>query len=197
MSQTIPKPRKRSRAAPAVMLAGAVGLSACQDDRVDTAVFPTEERCVAAAQEGDVWFSEADCAEGAEAARAEHERTAPRYDDKALCEEQHGGECYAEERPGGGGGSIFLPLIAGYMLGNLMSGRGAQPLYRTPGGGFSNAAGSATFGSNLGRAKVSPAGFRAAPATAGAAPLTRAAVASRGGFGASRTAGRTGGGFGG
>ena len=193
MIQPEPKPRKRSRAVPAVVLAGAAaGLAACQDDRVDAAVFPTEERCAAAAREGDVWFTEADCAEGAAAARTEHERAAPRYDDKALCEEQHDGECYAEERPGGGG-SIFLPLIAGYMLGNLMSGRGAQPLYRTAGGGFSNAAGTARFGSNLGRAKVSPGGFRAAPATAGAAPMTRATVARTGGFGASRTGGSFGG----
>ena len=195
MTKPATKPRKRSHAAPAVALAGAFGLAACQDERVDAAVFPTPERCVAAAQEGDVWFTEADCNEAADAARVEHERSAPRYDDKALCEEQHGGECYAEERSGGGG-SIFLPLIAGYMLGNLMSGRGAQPLYRTPGGGFSNAAGTAAFGSNLGRAKVAPAGFRAAPATAGAAPLTRATVARTGGFGASRTGGRAGG-FGG
>ena len=194
MTQTDRRPRKRSHTAPAVVLAGAFGLSACQDDRVDAAVFPTPERCVAEAREGEVWFSEADCTEAAEAARAEHELTAPRYDEEALCEEQHGGGCYAEERPGGG--SVFLPLIAGYMLGNLMAGRGAQPLYRTGDGRFSNAAGSAVFGSNSGRAKVSPAGFRAAPYTQRAAPLTRATVANRGGFGAARTGGRAAGGFG-
>ena len=192
MTHPAPKPRKRSRAVPLVALAGAFGLAACEDDRVDAAVFPTAETCAAEAREGEVWFSEADCAEAAETALAEHERSAPRYDDQALCEEQHGGECYAEQRPGGG--SVFLPLIAGYMLGNMMSGRGAaQPLYRTPAGGFANAAGTAAFGSNLGRAKVAPTGFRAAPATAGAAPMTRASVARTGGFGASRT----GGGFGG
>ena len=191
MTATETRPRKRSRAVPAVALAGAVGLAGCQDDRVETAVFPTEARCVAEAQAGQTWYSETDCTEAAEEARAEHERTAPRYAEEALCEEQHGGDCYAEARPGGG--SVFLPLVAGYMLGNMMAGRAAQPLYRTPGGGFANAAGTARFGSNLGAARVSPAGFRAAPDTARAAPMTRATVARTGGLGA----GRTGGGFGG
>lgn len=191
MTPSHPRPRKRSRTAPAVALAGATALAGCQDDRVEAAVFPSEDRCVAEARAGETWFTEVDCTEAAEAARAEHERSAPRYAEEALCEEQHGAECTAEARPGGG--SVFLPLVAGYMLGNMAAGRAAQPLYRTPGGGYANAAGTARFGSNLGAARVSPRGFQAAPATARAAPMTRASVARSGGFGA----GRTGGGYGG
>jgi uncharacterized protein YgiB involved in biofilm formation len=71
------------------------------------------------------------CREEYSRALAEHERTAPRYASRSECETEFGsGRC--EERPGqSGGSSVFLPLLAGYMFGQLADrgGVATQPLY--------------------------------------------------------------------
>jgi uncharacterized protein YgiB involved in biofilm formation len=179
--------------------AAAVSLAACQDERIEARVFPDEAECVAAAASGDggEWLTDEECRTQFAAAREEHERTAPRYADAELCEEQHDGTCYAVEQPGGG--SFFVPLMMGYLLGNMMA-RGsayrAQPVYRTAGGGFATPTG-ATVNSLRSAGAANASSFQAAPTTRGAAPMTRANVRETGGFGAARTAAPRAGGFGG
>ncbi|QFU08304.1 hypothetical protein PARPLA_02902 [Rhodobacteraceae bacterium THAF1] len=186
--------RKRSRTARVVLLGSAAfGLAACQpEERVEAEVFPTVEECQAVAGLGDNDFTAEDCAQGFAEAEAVHRESAPRYADQDVCEEQHGGECIVEQRTDGT--SIFLPLLAGYMIGNMLGGRGmaAQPLYRTGAGNYSTPGGRTTLSGLRGSTQVRPASFAANPSTRTAAPLSRQAVQSRGGFGASRT----GGGFG-
>ena len=192
MPSAAPRPRKRARTARVVLLGGAAfGLAACQpESRVEATVFPSVEECQAVADLPENDFTAQDCADGFAEAQAIHEESAPRYADQALCEEQHGGECAAEERAGGGG-SIFLPLLAGYMIGNMMGGRGmaAKPLYRTAAGRFATPGAGTVLSGNRGKTSLGANSFAASPSTRAAAPLSRAAVQSRGGFGAARTGG--------
>lgn len=184
-----PPARKRSRLVPAAVLGvAAFALTACQDEQVDASAFPDKASCDAAAAAGTSWFTSTDCDAAFAEALVEHERSAPRYDEQALCEEQHGGECMVAQDSGGS--SIFMPLMAGYLMGSLLN-NGAraqtQPLYRDSAGRFSNAAGSTVLNGNNGSTRMSPASFRPSPTTASAAPMSRAAVNATGGFGSSRT----------
>jgi len=171
----------------------AFSLAACQpEEQVEATVFPSVEECRALADLPENDFTAEECVEGYEEAQAIHRESAPRYEDQALCEEQHEGECVVEQRSDGS--SIFLPLLAGYMIGNMLGGRGmaSKPLYRTSGGRYATPGGGTVLSGLRGKTQVRPASFGASPNTRAAAPLSRAAVQSRGGFGASRT----GGGFG-
>jgi hypothetical protein len=66
---------------------------------------------------------------------------------------------------------------------------GSSPLYGVRGGGYATPAGDTRVGSVSGPATVRASGFQPAPSTASQAPLSRATVASRGGFGAARASG--------
>ncbi len=92
----------------------------------------------------------------------------------------------------GGSGSIFLPLMAGYLMGNMLRGgagtAASQPLYKTADGKFTNAAGTSTFNGNSGAAKLGASQFAKPAATIGKAPMSAATAASRGGFGQSSAA---------
>ena len=180
----------KSRRPARIVLAGAsaLALAACQEEQTDATVFRNQEVCENAG------VDPATCAASFEAAVAEHVETAPRYDAQAVCEEQHGeGNCMVEERPGGG--SIFLPLMAGYLLGSALGGGlRSRPLVPGQGGVYRTTDGRVATGGLNGRTSVRSGAFNATPAsTRNAAPLTRSTVARTGGFGAART----GGGFGG
>ena len=199
--------RKRSRHV-ALFLAGSaiMALSACEDDKVDAQAFPDLQSCITAAQNDGLWFTEDDCRAQFAAAEQEHLETAPRYESRELCEQEHGaGACGADpaataaadpNAPAAGqqgGGFSFMPLLVGYMMGSMLSRGGgifSQPMVRTP-GGYSTPSGNQTFASNTGSGRVPATTFNRAPATVGKAPMTRAQVAQRGGFGAGSTA-RTG-----
>lgn len=189
---------KRSRTI-ALYLAGATvfALAGCVEEEVDAAAFPDLQSCKDAANAGGA-FSTLECESAFVAAQQLQAETAPRYDSLEVCEEQHGvGSCGDEAQVTGtsGGGGIFMPLLAGYLMGNMMS-RGAtasqavQPLYKTTDGRFTNATGSSTYASNTGTGTLAASQFAKAPATIGKAPMTKATVAARGGFGASAS-GRT------
>lgn len=194
--------RKRSgRVALFIVGAAAFTLAGCRDEKVEAEAFPDLQSCEAAASNGG--FDAAQCETAFAEAQQLHVESAPRYDSLQVCEEQHGaGACGSEAEAAGpatgGSGSIFMPLLAGYLMGNMLGrGMGAQPLYKTSNGRFSNATGSQVYGSNRGRANLGASHFARPPSTIGKAPMTRASVASRGGFG--RTGGARGGfgGFGG
>ena len=186
--------RKRSRHV-ALALAGTavLALAACEDDKVDAQAFPDVESCIAAAEKDGLFFTAEDCRTQFAAAQQELLETAPRYESKELCEQEHGaGACgsdpAATQQPGGG--FSFMPLLVGYMMGSMLSRGGgvfSQPMVKTP-GGFSTPAGNQTFASNTGAGKVPATTFNRAPSTIGKAPMSRAQVAQRGGFGAGATA---------
>ncbi|MCF8487407.1 MAG: DUF1190 domain-containing protein [Rhodobacteraceae bacterium] len=187
---------KRSRhVAITILGAAAFTLAGCQEEQVDAAAFPDLKSCTTAAQNGGQ-FSAQDCDAAFAEAAALHVEAAPRYDSLAVCEEQHGeGACGTESAASpGGSGSIFMPLMMGYLIGNMLGGRGgasaSQPLYKTPNGQYTNAARSSTFSSNSGAGKMSSSQFARPAATVGQPPMSRATALSRGGFG-STAAGRT------
>lgn len=199
----------------ALLLVGAAAftLAGCQEEAVDASAFADLQSCKAQAGSNETMI--ADCVAGFEAAQEIHVESAPRYEDRAACETAHGeGACGSEaeatagatETTGAtgqqsGSGSIFMPLMAGYLIGSMLSNNRAagarppaQPMYKAAGGGFTNAAGSSSYSSNAGKAKLGASHFAKPPSTIGKAPMTKAAVAARGGFGASGSARSTSGG---
>ena len=78
----------------------AFALAAC-DEPVDLTFFDGVQACREAAAESSE-FSVGDCDRSFEQALAEHAVLAPRYDELALCQEQHGeGACATAEVAGG------------------------------------------------------------------------------------------------
>ena len=180
--------KRSKRVAITILGAAAFTLAGCREEQVDAAAFPDLKSCTSEATEGGV-FSVQDCEAAFAEAEALHVESAPRYDSLQVCEEQHGaGACGSEQTAAQGGSSgIFMPLLAGYLIGNMLGGRSGmsagQPLYKTANGQFTNAAGSSTYSSNKGAAKLGASQFTRPATTAGKAPMSRATATSRGGFG--------------
>lgn len=185
---------KRSRHA-ALVLAGTatLALSACKDEQVDAQSFPDLQSCIAASQDDSLWFTEDDCRRNFDAAQKEFQETAPRYESRELCEQEHGaGNCgddpVAQQQ--GGGGFSFMPLLVGYMMGSMLSRGGgifSQPMVRTADGRYATPKGDQSFASNRAAGKVAPQTFQRAPSTVGKPPMTATQVNQRGGFGAANT----------
>lgn len=188
--------KRSNRVAIGILGAAAFTLAGCREEQVDAAAFPDLQSCTSDASSGGM-FSVQDCEAAFADAQTLHVEAAPRYDSFEVCEEQHGaGACGTEETVAqGGSSSIFMPLLAGYLIGNMLGGRSGmsagQPLYKTANGRFTNAAGSSTYSSNKGAAKLGTSQFTRPTSTVGKPPMSRAAANSRGGFGKSG-GGRTG-----
>jgi uncharacterized protein YgiB involved in biofilm formation len=195
--------RKRSRAATALLMgAAAFTLTGCDEPR-DLTFFENPDQCRSAAKFAE--FSAADCDAAFQTALAEHATQAPRYDSLALCEEQHGaGVCLPPEQAGGApdpaqahsGGVSYMPFIMGYMMGNMMSSGAAsyagRPLYRDAQSGALRSSAGERMGFAAPGSKVAGAASQIKPVIAArpAPPMSRATVASAGGFGAARTIGQ-------
>lgn len=120
---------KKSRSIRLVLLGGAsAALVACDEGSAlprDAQFYQTVNEC--AADHGVT---------PCEDAKANADRTqiaeAPRFGQKQQCEQEFGaGNC--ESRQEAGGGSFFMPLMMGYMMGNMLGGnRFSQPVYRGP-----------------------------------------------------------------
>ena len=188
--------KRSNRVAIAIVGATAFTLAGCREEQVDAAAYPNLQSCLDDAARGGI-FTAQDCETSFAQAQTLHVEAAPRYDALEVCEEQHGeGACGTEATATqGGSGSVFMPLLAGYLIGNMLGGRAgmsaAQPLYKSSDGRFTNASRSSTFSSNTGSAKLNTSQFTRPAATVGKTPMTRATASSRGGFGASGS-GRTG-----
>lgn len=180
--------KRSKRVSIAILGAAAFTLAGCEEEKVDAAAFPDLQSCLQDATSSGP-FTAQDCETAFAEAQTLHVEAAPRYESLQVCEEQHGeGACGSEEKAvQGGSGGIFMPLLAGYLIGNMMSNRagmtGAQPLYKTSDGRYTNAARSSSFSTNRGAAKLSTTQFTRPTSTIGKTPMTRATAASRGGFG--------------
>ncbi len=168
---------KRSRSIALVMMgAGAIALTACEERQVDVGVFEDVEQCV-----NEPGASRAACEEAFAVAQEQHAAVAPKYADQQSCEADFGaGQCEpAPQQAQGGGGSFFMPLMMGYMMGSMMSGRGGvapQPLYRSADDARNfRTADNRSVGPAAGRTTVSR--------TAAAAPTAKTQTVARGGFG--------------
>jgi uncharacterized protein YgiB involved in biofilm formation len=89
------------------------------NEGVDALTYSDLNACKAADQVPD-----ADCDTGWQTAQNDHVANGPRFNEKAACEAEYGeGNC--ETRASSGGGSFFMPLLAGMVLGQVLSpGRG-------------------------------------------------------------------------
>lgn len=130
-------------------------------DQHQSAVYSSMEACLTDAQktgasketpEGQAMSPmqalEMACVNDWREAQVEHEKSAPRYSSLAQCEAEFGdGNCGAPGQSGGtvassGGsdGGIFMPMMMGYMLGNMMSNNGggyrSGPVYSDRSGGY-------------------------------------------------------------
>ncbi|MDO5706533.1 MAG: DUF1190 domain-containing protein, partial [Paracoccus sp. (in: a-proteobacteria)] len=161
--------RRRSRTvALAIVGSATFALAGCREDQTAAEAFPDEASCIASAQQGNLFYTEDDCRTAFTQAAQDHLETAPRYDSLEVCEEQHGaGNCGgdpAQTAQGGGGGSIFMPLMMGYLLGSMLGGRGgvtSQPLARTADGRFATPAGTSVAG-NRGAGQMPTSAFNKA-----------------------------------
>ncbi len=109
-----------------------VGVAGCDEKQPPPPPsFGSVEQCMLA---GNV---KADCEAAADKVAAEHLTSAPKYADPRSCEAIHGvGNC-EPRRTGSGLGEVFMPAMAGFILGQALSGGGfaaPQPIYRDPRG---------------------------------------------------------------
>jgi uncharacterized protein YgiB involved in biofilm formation len=112
---------KRSMTVSLVLMgSAALGLTGCKPKAES---YPSVEACEAAGQHTDQ-----ECRDGFAAAQREHEASARHYQTREECVAAYGSDG-CEERHAEGGGSFFMPLMLGYMLGG---GFGYHPLYQDP-----------------------------------------------------------------
>ena len=167
---------KRSHSVALVMMgSGALVLSACEEQRVDANIYESVEQCIDAPG-----ASRAECEEQYKVAAEQHAAVAPKYTDQAACEADFGAEqCEVAPYQAQGGGSIFMPLMMGYMMGSMLGGRGGaatQPLYRSADDSKNfRTADNKNVGATTGKTSVNK--------SAAGRPSTKAHTVSRGGFG--------------
>lgn len=116
--------RKAFAAKPLAIGVASIFLAACGGSREQAVIYNTVDDCV----EDNPEQSQA-CQLAYQQALEEAERTGPKYASQRMCEDEFGrNQCYYADTQSG---SFFMPLMAGYMLGNLMSsGRYySQPMY--------------------------------------------------------------------
>lgn len=128
--------------------------------------------------------SAAACDQAYAAAQSDAAQNAPRFGDRQTCEEQYGVDrCVPRNE---GGSSFFTPLLAGFLLGNLLNGGfGGRGYYR-------DRFGRETYGGGrplnrdyvTGRPRIGADAFGApARVQAPTRVQSRSSVISRGGFG--------------
>ena len=158
-------------------------LAGCGDDGP-----PKDARFFSSVEECSSLATEAECRDAMAAAEKTHLAEAPRFTRKEECEAEFGPENCATQTASAseGGGSFFMPLLMGYMMGNMLSGgnRYSQPVWRgTNNQGVMPGKSGGFFGvGNFDRSATGASSFR---------PATQVAQVPRGGFGSMATAFRT------
>lgn len=177
-----------------LLTVSAFALAACQDE-ADAFSFTNVEQCISASRSVEASFTEKECRDGFMSAQQSYAQTAPKYADEKVCESEHGEDACTTVQ-GSSGGSVFVPLMMGYMMGSMMADNDSKrrsytyvPMYSVKGGGYGTSTGFYT--SSLGtKSYMSTSTFYAKPAsTVKAAPMTAVSIASKGGFGGARAGG--------
>ena len=162
-----------------VMMMGvsAIALSSCEEPKVDAAVYDSVEQCIK-----DPGVPREECEQSHKEARAQHAAVAPKYSSTEDCQADFGvGKCEQAPYRTSSGGSVFMPLMMGYMMGSFIGGRRSmmsQPLYRSADSPKTfRTADNRNVGSTTGRTRVASSATRR--------PSFKSSTLSRGGFGAS------------
>lgn len=123
---------KRSKKAALMLMVptATLMLASCGEDPKEAVVFSSPEECAAY-----VTSASADqCMADFKAAQALHPQVAPKYANKAECEADFGaGQCETAPQQHAGG-SFFMPLMMGYMAGQMLNRQGgatADPRQQT------------------------------------------------------------------
>jgi uncharacterized protein YgiB involved in biofilm formation len=174
--------RKRSRnIALVAMGTSLLALTACDQkpQQTEAAVFETPEQCMEMRD-----FDTNDCEDKFYQARQMHQKVAPRYDTIADCEADFGAhQCEPTGAHVRQGHSIYIPLMAGYLMGRIAGGRTgpSQPLYRSADDRSAfRTADNRRIGSSTGLVRVAGRTI--------SAPSAKTQTIKRGGFGASARA---------
>ncbi|MDV7338145.1 DUF1190 domain-containing protein [Terasakiella sp. A23] len=167
----------------ALMGATLFSMTACDNPDEVAAIFEDVDEC--AKYEGQDLDQ---CRQGWEKAAEEHIRTAPKYTSIEDCQEDFGPEqCEQAPQQTSSGGSVFMPLMMGYMMGSMLSNGtrsnvATQPLYRSKDDPKS-------FRTGDNQKVSSKTGVQKVPSNVTKAPSTKTSTVRRGGFGS--TAART------
>ena len=200
--------RRRSAAIGLSALTLTGGLAACGDKASDTPmkVYASPSACQAS---GTDWNT---CNTSYQQAAAEHLKSAPRYKTRQECLAETGSDC--TEVSDNGSAPVFLPLMTGFMLGQMLSGPRyvSHPIYagrdgfysgtarvdpcrynpRAPGCGAGGSWGGGSGGSGWFRSGGLPSEVSAPLNSSGAVSASRGIM--RGGFGGGGEGGHGGGG---
>ena len=173
------------------MAAGGVSLTACGDNPADNVRIEDPGKSV------DAWayaslqeckdkneVPDEACEKAQQAALADQEK-APQFDQRATCEEIYGpGQCVPR---GSGGGSFWGPLVAGFVVGQMLDGGwGGRGYYRDwrNGGFYTSSGGRVWTDYATGRTRIGSRSFDAPDLYRPPQKVqSRASVISRGGFG--------------
>jgi uncharacterized protein YgiB involved in biofilm formation len=168
--------RRNSISIALLMGVSAIALSACEEPKVDAAVFESIQQCV-----DYPGVLKEECEQSFKDAKGQHVAVAPKYTSQADCQADFGaGKCEKAPYQTSNGGSVFMPLMMGYMMGSMLGGRGmgAQPLYRSAQSpGTFRTADNRSVGSKIGATRVA--------SSATSRPSFKSSTQSRGGFGRS------------
>ncbi|WP_062066584.1 DUF1190 domain-containing protein [Cellvibrio sp. OA-2007] len=164
-------------------------LAGCGEESQQALVFSDPSECSAAGLNDT-----AQCNAEFAAAKALHPQVAPKYLDKAECEVDFGaGNCETAPQQTTSGGSVFMPMMMGYMMGQMMNRGGSN--FQQPAAAGAGAAGSKVPTQPLYKSRDDRGTFRTAtnkPVAGGIGPITLkpsqvkpqvGQVVSRGGFG--------------
>lgn len=192
--------RKRSAAAGLTAVGAMAMLSGCdagpdneQISRerygapVEVAAFETVQECVNSGQ-----YTREVCTTAQQQTFANDAKTAPRFAERNLCEDQFGGATCVQRNEGGQ--NFFTPLLTGFLIGQALNGPGYRynALYRNPRDNTYYTGGGAWLYN--GRGNRYQVGSRALAPVTTQRIQTRSSVVSRGGFGG-RVSARSSGGW--
>ena len=155
-------------------------LAGCEKSDETVSLYLNADDCSAATGNA------AECKTAYTNALKEAERTAPKYASREDCVAEFGeGQC--QQTPAQSSGSFWMPLMAGYMMGRLMSGGAGyqqQPLFSSK-NPASPAYGQYTDASGKGYGAATPGRSVTVPKTAMAPKPATTSTITRGGFGES------------
>jgi uncharacterized protein YgiB involved in biofilm formation len=163
-----------------VLLSGvsAIALAACEEPRVDAAIYDDLQQCI---EDPDIPRDQ--CLAAYKEARSQHASVAPKYSSKEECQADFGdGKCERAPYQSRSGGGIFMPMMMGYMMGSYLGGGrrsvASQPLYRSADDAKTyRTADNRKAGSTTGRTQIA--------SSAASRPSVKSSTLSRGGFGSS------------
>lgn len=114
---------KRSKKAALVLMVpvATLLLAGCGEESEQAMVFSDPSECSAAGLNDT-----AQCTADYAAAKALHPQVAPKYVNKEECETDFGaGQCETAPQQTAQGGSVFMPMMMGYMMGQMLNRGGA------------------------------------------------------------------------